>query len=172
MQSLLLVSLCNGMELGTGTGFVVVHDNQPYLVTNYHVAAGRNPVNGQPLHPSGAVPDVLRVVQLLGPAAGRIEWQGRDEQVLEPETDRALWLQHPVHGRRVDVVAVPLCNIAGVNLHPYDLAASGLVLKTGPSESVSIIGFPFGRTGAVHLDQRLRRHRATGRLRRPAVLPY
>lgn len=110
--------------------------------------AGRNPVTGQPLHPSGAVPDTLRVVQFLAPAAtGRTQWHGRDERVLEPETERALWFQHPVYGRRVDVVAVPLRNAVGVDLHPYDLTGSGLVLKAGPSEGVSIIGFPFGRTG-------------------------
>lgn len=147
VQSLFVVPLCNGKDLSTGTGFVVVHDDQPYLITNYHVAAGRNPATGQPLHSSGAVPDTLRVVQLLTPSAGRVEWQGRDERVLEPDTEKALWLQHPVHGRHVDVVAVPLRNTVGVDSHPYDLTGSGITLKAGPSEGVNIIGFPFGRTG-------------------------
>ena len=147
VQSLFVVPLCNGNELGSGTGFVVVQDEQPYLITNYHVAAGRSPVTGQPLHPSGAVPDTLRVVQLLPPSADRVQWHGRDERVLEAETERALWFQHPVYGRNVDVVAVPLHNLDGVELHPYNLTESGLVLKTGPSEGVSIIGFPFGITG-------------------------
>lgn len=151
VQSLFVVPLCNGNELSSGTGFVVVHDEQPYLITNYHVAAGRNPVTGQPLHSSGAVPDTLRIVQLLESTLGRLEWNSREERVLEPETEKALWLQHPVHGRRVDVVAVPLRNTVGVALHPYDLAGSRLDLKSGPSDGVSIIGFPFGRTagGAI-----------------------
>lgn len=63
----------NGLELGTGTGFVVQHRDHPYLITNYHVAAGRNPYNGQPIHPSGAVPDTLRLLQLLPAQPDRIQ---------------------------------------------------------------------------------------------------
>lgn len=147
VQSLFLVAMCNGLELGTGTGFAVQHDGKPYLITNYHVAAGRNPVDGQPLHGSGAVPDTLRVVQMMPMRPDRIEWQPRDERVLEVGTDRALWLEHPVHGRGADVVALPLQNSEDAELHPYDLTGSAPALKVGPSEGVSIIGFPFGLTG-------------------------
>lgn len=147
VQSLFVVAMCNGLELGSGTGFVVQHENQPYLITNYHVAAGRSPVDGQPRHESGAVPDTLRVVQLMPAKPDRLEWQPRDERALEVETERALWLQHPVHGRRVDVVALPLHNVQGVELHPYDLTGSAPALKIGPSEGVNIVGFPFGVTG-------------------------
>lgn len=139
--------MANGLELGTGTGFVVLHKEKPYLITNYHVAAGRNPVDGQPRHRSGAVPDTLRVLHLMPQRQGRIEWQPRDERILETDPDRALWLQHPVHGRNVDVVALPLNNTADVELHPYNLSETVPALKTGPSEGVSIIGFPFGITG-------------------------
>jgi len=81
--------MCNGLELATGTGFVVQHDGQPYLITNYHVAAGRNPDSGQPRRSSGAVPDSLRVSHLMPPRSGHTYWEPRDERVLEPETDRA-----------------------------------------------------------------------------------
>jgi hypothetical protein len=147
VQSLFVVAMTNGLELGSGTGFVVIHDENPYLVTNYHVAAGRNPVDGQPRHSSGAVPDTLRIVHLMPQQQGRLEWQPRDERVLERDPDRALWLQHPVHGRKVDVVALPLKNTAGVELHPYRISAESPTLKAGPSEGVSIVGFPFGITG-------------------------
>jgi len=147
VQSLFLVAMCNGIDLGTGTGFIVQHDNQPYLITNYHVAAGRNPVNGQPLHLSGAVPDTLRVVQLLSRAPGSIRWEPRDERVLEQGTDKALWLQHPVHGRTVDVVALPLRDTSGIDFHPYDLTGAAPRLRSGPSDGISIIGFPFGQSG-------------------------
>src|SRR5580698_6704689 len=139
--------MCKGLELGTGTGFVVEHDGAPYLITNYHVAAGRNPIDRQPIHPSGAVPDTLRIVHLMSVRQDRIEWQHRDEYALEPGTDQAMWLHHPVHGPHVDVVALPLRNTGGVELRPYSLTGDKLVLKAGPSEGVSIVGFPFGITG-------------------------
>jgi S1-C subfamily serine protease len=147
VQSLFLVAMSAGVDLGTGTGFIVKHNGQPYLITNYHVAAGRNPDNGQPLHPSGSVPDTLRVVQLLGAGPGQIRWEPRDERVLEHGTENALWLQHPVQGRSVDVVALPLRNTAGIDIHPYDLTDTAPKLRFGPSDGVNIIGFPFGRTG-------------------------
>ncbi|HLQ54839.1 MAG TPA: trypsin-like peptidase domain-containing protein, partial [Streptosporangiaceae bacterium] len=76
-----------------------------------------------------------------------VQWEWRDERVLEPGTDRALWLQHPDHGRRVDVIALPLQNATGTELHPYDVTGAALPLKAGPSDGVSIVGFPYGLTG-------------------------
>jgi len=43
VQSLFLIAMGNGQELGTGTGFVVQHNDQPYLITNYHLAGGSQP---------------------------------------------------------------------------------------------------------------------------------
>ena len=147
IQSLVVRATCKGQELGTGTGFVVMHERQPYLITNYHVAAGRSPETGQPTHRSGAVPDTLFINLMMPPQPDRVEWQLRAERVLEPETERALWLHHPVHGRRVDVVALPLQNVAGVELHPYDVTGAGPTLRNMPADGVSIVGFPFGITG-------------------------
>ncbi|WP_327042458.1 serine protease [Micromonospora ureilytica] len=147
MQSLFLIATSNGQELGTGTGFVVQHQGQPYLITNYHVAAGRNPHNGQPRHSSGAVPDALSVHQMLPPEPNRISWQPRTEPVLDLATDRALWLEHPTYGRKVDVVALPLKNVDGVVLNPYDAKEDRFMLKIGPSDGVSIVGFPYGKAG-------------------------
>lgn len=146
IQSVFIVPIANNLPLATGTGFVVQHISQPYLVTNYHVAAARNPRDGQPMHSSGAVPDTLRITYMMQPKPDRIEWEPRDEVVLETDPDRAHWLQHPVHGRKVDVVAVPLSNIQGADLHPYEIGGTAPELVTGPSEDVSIIGFPFGFT--------------------------
>lgn len=84
---------------------------------------------------------------MLPPQPGRIEWRPRDEPVLDVENDRALWLEHPKFGRKVDVVALPLKNSTGVELHEYDLSGSAPALKVGPSDGVSVIGFPFGLSG-------------------------
>lgn len=145
VQSLFLVARSNGRDLGTGTGFVIEHAGQPYLITNYHVAAGRDPGTGQPRHASGAVTQELAVLHLLPTTSGSIQWQARFEPVLDVHGD-ALWLEHPVHGRGVDVVALPLTQLAGVELHPYDLTGAAPALAAGPATGVSVIGFPFGLT--------------------------
>ncbi len=56
-------------------------------------------------------------------------------------------VQHPVHGRRVDVVALPLRNWSGTELYPYDITGAAPALKVGPAEGVSVLGFPFGLAG-------------------------
>lgn len=145
VQSLFVVAMANGTELGTGTGFVVTHDSRPYLITNYHVAAGRDPRTGQPRHSSAAVPDTLRIVHLLPAKPDRLEWEGRDERVLSESGD-ALWLEHPTFRRRVDVVALPLENVSGIDLHPYDLSGSAPAMAFGPATDVNVVGFPFGMT--------------------------
>jgi trypsin-like peptidase len=146
VQSLLVVAMANGQELGSGTGFVVTHEQAPYLITNYHVAAGRNPESGQPRHPTGAVPDTLVVPHLLPrEEGGQITWEPRQERLLS-EDGVALWLEHPSHGRRVDVVAVPLRNVDNAELHPYDVSGAAPAIALGPSSPVNIIGFPFGLT--------------------------
>lgn len=58
-----------------------------------------------------------------------------------------LWWEHPTHGRRVDVVVLPLTNTTGVQLYPYDPSNPGPGIIYGPSDALSIIGFPFGLTG-------------------------
>lgn len=145
VQSLYLVAMANGQELGSGTGFVVHHDGKPYLVTNYHVAAGRNPITGQPRHPSGAVPDQLVVLHLLTDRTKGLSWQARFETVLT-EAGGARWFEHPKRGREVDVVALPLTELDGVELHPYDITGTAPKLATGPASAVSVVGFPFGLT--------------------------
>ena len=59
---------------------------------------------------------------------------------------RPLWLEHPAQGRGIDVVALPLTRTTGVDLYPYVPSNPGPGIVIGPSETLSIIGFPFGRT--------------------------
>jgi hypothetical protein len=135
----------DAVELGTATGFVVEHESHPYLITNYHVAAGRNPASGQPMHSSCAVPTFLHVFHLMQGPKPPFHWKQFKEPVLD-EAGKALWFEHPKFGRAVDVVALPLTNHQGAELHPYDLSSSGLLMDIGTSDGVNIIGFPYGLT--------------------------
>lgn len=148
VQSLFLVCYSEqGNVLGSATGFVVLHKGNPYLITNYHVLAGRSPDDGQPLHLGGATTARVRVVQLSATQQpGRLEWEPRDELVLDPTNGSALWFEHPLFGRRVDVVALPLTQAQNIKFHPYDLTLAQTI-SAAPADGVSIVGFPFGRAG-------------------------
>lgn len=145
VQSLFLVATVNELQLGTATGFIVVKDEQPYLITNWHVVSGRNPLTGQPSHQSGATPDTLHIPMLLSTLRGRFEWKPIPQRLLK-DGGAAAWLEHPRFGRRVDVVALPLRDLGDeVELHPYPLDSGAMQLPARVSEFVNIIGFPFGR---------------------------
>ena len=129
-------------SLGSATGFVVERAGGRYLVTNFHVVSGRHPDTGENLHPSGAWPNTIRIVHN---AAGQLgQWVERLEPLYDPGAS-PLWLEHPSHGSKVDTVALPLTDTAGVDVHGYNpwAPAKAALPMAG---SLSIIGFPFGVT--------------------------
>jgi hypothetical protein len=146
LTSLFVQPSFEGSPISSATGFVVPRPNEGYfLVTNWHVVTGRNPATGQPLNQqTGAVPDHIVIAHHVENALGT--WH----QVVEPlysADGTPLWLEHPTLGRRVDVVALPLTLTAGSTFIGYDPHEEGVAIKYGISRPLSIIGFPYGRTG-------------------------
>lgn len=139
VQSLYLETRANGHALGQGTGFVVSGAKGPVLTTSWHVLSGRDPGTKQPLSPTGAVPDELGIVH--NSTRGLGTWITVAESLLA--NGRPRWTEHPKYAEKVDVVALPLTNTAGVQLYPHDLL-EGPRVRVGPAEPVSVIGFPFG----------------------------
>jgi hypothetical protein len=144
VKSLLVIPRASRNELGTATGFVAVHHSVGYLVTNWHVVSGRHPNDGEALHDSGAVPDCLAILHNVAGKPG--EWRPSIEPLYDDEGD-PLWFEHPQFGRRVDVIALPLTKLRGVQLYPYDPSNPGPSIVYGPSDPLTVIGFPFGITG-------------------------
>jgi hypothetical protein len=69
---------------------------------------------------------------------------------LSTQTGRR-WLEHPEHGRKIDVVALPLTNVDSTDIYPHDPWAEGPDVAAHVTEGVSIVGFPFGITGGGFL---------------------
>ena len=140
VTSLLIVPGANDSVLSSATGFVVMHHERPFLITNWHVITGRHADTGELLSSTGAVPDVFAIfhhsLDRLGNRERRIER-------LHDTDGNARWLEHPT-GKEVDVVALPLQDTNGIKLYPFDLALAETDLETLVGMPVSIIGFPFG----------------------------
>jgi Trypsin-like peptidase domain len=141
VASLMLETWASEVPLATATGFVVERSGTAYLITNFHVLAARHPHTLANLHPEGAWPDAVIVVH-NGTQLGT--WVGISEPVRN--ADGPLWLEHPKHRRKVNVVALPLTNTVGTQLFPYDLGGPADVFL-GVTVNVSIVGFPFGQAG-------------------------
>lgn len=99
------------------------------------------------MHPSGGVPDRLRVMHN---AAGQLGAWVEKVEPLYDDSGLPLWFEHPVRKGEVDVVALPLTEVAGVDTHDYDpWAATQVAIAT--TEPLNIVGFPFGMTGGGSL---------------------
>lgn len=143
-MSLRLEMKWNGNHLATGTGFVIMSEGRPYLITNWHNLAGRDPQTNEVKSSRGVTPDEVLILHNVKDLMGN--WQFKSEPLLG-EGERPLWLEHPLGAGDVDVVALPLTNTEGVHLYPYALESDleDPVLLT-PSTAVSIIGFPFAQS--------------------------
>jgi hypothetical protein len=138
-----------------GTGFVVSHKGEMYLVTNGHIVTGRHRVTDKYLG-LPALPHFLKATfPISGVPLGESDPAligTRTETIpLYDEEDQALWLVHPQAGRHIDVVAIPLAGLPerGPNpvqtaLLPYQIAHSLPASDLEPADDISVVGFPFG----------------------------
>jgi len=139
--------MCFGQQvLSTGTAIVVSAESGPVLVTNWHNVAGRNPHTKAPLSQTGGIPDRVRIVHNRANSPGA--WVVREEPLLL--NGKARWIEHPQHGDAADIVALPLTQVDDVQLYPYALGSQPNIL-VGPSDAVSVVGFPFGLRGGGSL---------------------
>ena len=133
--------------IGTATGFVYETNDSLYLITNWHVASGRNRFTGQPLHKDSLTPDALRPMFFVDGRGGG--WRAHDIPLVD-QGGNPLWYQHPDHGQAVDVAAVPFTCPPGLTVHPINKlpTRSDMVVETG--QDVFILGYPLNiRAGGV-----------------------
>ncbi len=139
----------NGHAIATGTGIIGLSPSgRPALLTNWHNVTGKRPDTGALLDERGGrVPDELRILHLAALPGSDIGWVQQSERLYnDDQTPR--WLEHPIHGNKVDAVALPLGELDGVRLLPYlGPSVAQPSIAFGPADVVSVIGFPFGLTG-------------------------
>ncbi len=131
----------NQMELASATAFTVRWESQPYLITNWHVVTGRDPDSNQCLDKkNAAIPNALSV---RFHAKGNLgAWKMVDLPLYDAE-GKHLWLQHPM-GQVIDVVAIPIVAVRGIEVHALDLALADVDIVPTPAMPVSVIGYPLG----------------------------
>jgi hypothetical protein len=125
------------------TGFVLRDaDLAPYLITNRHVVTGQNTLNGLKV-PADTVPvSALRVAVHKASSLGT--WMPVALRLGDDE-GQPYWLEHPVHGPRVDVIALPLAGLlehAGLDLITYPHLPPTARMELGTE--LQVIGFPVG----------------------------
>jgi hypothetical protein len=130
-----------GTETAKATGFVISHEGELFLLSNWHVFTGRHYETGEPISSTGLVdPDWIRVWFHVKGLFG--QWKAHERRLRSPDGD-PLWIEHRL-GRRVDVAAMRLLPPDDVQVYPLDLQLADTDLKVSPSEPVAIVGFPLG----------------------------
>ena len=112
MASLPIEPQFQNQGLSTATGFVVERGGQRYLITNWHVVAGKRPDTGAALSSTGAVPEALVIMHNQANALG--SWIAKNERLYD-SNGNPRWREHPTFRRRVDVVAVELEDVQDVD---------------------------------------------------------
>jgi hypothetical protein len=157
LPSLMLDLRVNDQQLARATGFVVERGDHRYLITNLHVASGRNVETNEVISPTGAVPDTILIWHHSALTEGGVgAWTPREEALYDT-AGQPLWIEHPNKDVRdmdnptepiADLAALPLTEVdEGVAWWPLDLGLSDADVHVAPGVPVSIIGYPFGRTG-------------------------
>ncbi|MEM9622253.1 MAG: serine protease [Pseudomonadota bacterium] len=141
---LAMKEVVDGQEIqtGSGTGFLYKNGGRYYLVSNWHVLTGLDPVTKRT---KTARPRLAEIPILKSKTP--IQWRRIRKALYEDEDmDKPLFLVHPEHGCRIDVAALPLNLPEGLMptlLEDLDLDDSPLELI----DDVYILGFPYRRTG-------------------------
>lgn len=127
-------------RLSSATGFFLrTTDGQSYLVTNWHVVTGINPMTGRHLSTTNAEPNQLEFdVFVMGDSRRR----GQRLVALYDENERPRWLEHPRWGRQLDVVCVPI-EVPRAEVHPLN-ELNFDPIRLGVGLDTFILGYPLG----------------------------
>lgn len=124
--------------IACGTAFVYVLNQQYYLITAGHNFTGTHPETNFNV----GMPDLIRVFFQHSAAGNSYNCQSIK---LYDEAGNKQWLQHPIHGASVDVVAIRFVPDENTKLFPINVIQfSEIPFRMGMD--VFIIGFPHGYT--------------------------
>ncbi len=105
--------------------------------------SGLHPATGQPLEPNGAVPDRIEVdLPVMG---RRGMWATHSIDLWDPQ-GRPLWLEHPQHGRTVDLAAIRFVCPEGYTHYPLNTVKFDEI-PVEVAQDVFILGFPLAIAG-------------------------
>jgi hypothetical protein len=135
---------CTESRIGIATGFFLRFESRWYLVTNWHVLAGREPDTGQPKLKDGRIPDHC-TYYMAGIDNGVLQWFPVATELIDSTTQSARWYQHPTAGQDIDIGVLPI-NSNRIGLAKDFLALDGndpnMFVDLG--QDLYLPGFPLG----------------------------
>lgn len=128
--------------LASGTGFVYESGGNLFLITARHCLSGRHWESNRPIADEPTIePNTVNVYHRSGTGVGQFAMVPYD---LVDDEGLPRYYEHPLHGRLVDVVALPiapLVNLGVLDVLPWKPTAPHPVIA---AQNLSVLGFPFG----------------------------
>lgn len=135
------------IPLGVATGFFLKYHDDWYLISNWHVFAGRSPLSGQPLDSGFCVPDRLRYTIYGFINDTQLAAEAIEVELGCADMGTAQWFQHPSMGQDIDIGCLPLNDSpVGFAKNLLDPAAHDPDMYIDLGHEVFLPGFPLGFT--------------------------
>lgn len=133
-----------GEGLGNATAFFYEHQEDTYLITNWHALSGRHPHNGKIKGGGRYTPVAIEFRFHIKDQVGRFT---RDSIRFElyDENRAPLWIQHP-SGQKIDVAAIKITvpeRDLPLTTYPINKMSSTPEMKIQIGGDVFVLGFPF-----------------------------
>jgi len=142
--SLKLELFYNDTYLSSGTGFLIKSNlGKNYLITNYHVLSGRRFDTGKCLSAKAAIPNKLKVWQHLEGYLGN--WFLKEYELVNGKGENQ-WKEIRYLDKLIDVAFLLIEGDENVKFNYLDINLAKQDITIAPSEVVSIIGFPYGKS--------------------------
>lgn len=134
------------------TGFYWLEEKSLYLITNWHVVTGWNPITDKAVADTGFVPTHLSSEFFLKEKVGDklIKRRRREVRVeLIDKNNSPCWLEHPALGRKVDVTAIHVCDLDKTELLtvPINTYSDFIDFEVSAGDDAFVIGYPLGISG-------------------------
>jgi hypothetical protein len=136
---------------GIAAGFIYKRNSETYLITNWHVASGRD-ANNPTVSPDGSFTSHIRVhyLEKVGDQILRASKLSQDIKLNDSAGGGLGWFQHTT-GSNVDVAAIPLTmpiNAGNCSLNDNKFFDR---FKLAVSDNVFVLGYPWGVGGAIDM---------------------
>lgn len=140
--------ISNENKITNATCFFTKRNEKIYLVTNWHVVAGKNADTGECLDKWARIPDKLRIYLPKLQENEEICYNSEyhiDVRLYDDEGNK-LWLEKRVGNRWIDVAVIPCENFDDYLYLPIEEAEEifNENTKCFIASEIYIIGFPFG----------------------------
>ncbi|EMR6494539.1 TPA: trypsin-like peptidase domain-containing protein [Klebsiella pneumoniae] len=143
LRSLFIEPYFNDMPLAEATAFIIEHNGKLFLITNRHNVTGRNQTTDECLSKHGAIPNKIKVHFNKKNSIG--EYVIKDIKILDDDENQ-LWHEHPALAKKADFVALELNDDPEIEFFKYSSNKDHVIHTLNPSNTLSIIGFPYGKS--------------------------